>query len=109
MNGIGRILDQAVADLSSHPEDTHSMHRPTTATLEEDLRYRVHGDEGQVLVTDRPAAVGGRGIAPTSGWLLRATKASREATLIAVRAWVTAGHLGPHRDTSIGRHTGARC
>jgi hypothetical protein len=91
MNGIGRVLDQAVAELSSHPEDAHSVGRPATVTLEEDLRYS------------------GDGIAPTPGWLLRTAHATREATLIAMRAWVAAGQLGPHRDTSIGRHTGARC
>ena len=34
---------------------------------------------------------------------------SRVRLLAAVRAWVAAGQLGPHRDTGIGRHTGARC
>jgi len=29
--------------------------------------------------------------------------------LAAVRAWVAAGQLGPDRDTTVGRYTGARC
>jgi hypothetical protein len=62
---------------------------------------------GRVL--DLPSPVGGDGVAPTPGWLLRAARATCEATLTAMRAWVAAGQLGPHRDTSIGRHTGARC
>jgi hypothetical protein len=88
MNGSRRVLDQA---------------------LEDDLRSQVHGYEGQVLVTNMPSPVVGDGVAPTAGWLLRTAHATCEATLTAMRAWVAAGQLGPHRDTSIGRHTGARC
>lgn len=79
MEGIPQALEQTVAYLSSHPEDARSLDRPATATLEEGLRCRAHGFDEHILVTDMPSAVGGGGIAPTPGWLLRAAHASCEA------------------------------
>jgi uncharacterized OsmC-like protein len=60
--------------------------RPAVAVIEEGLRGRVRGGDGWSIVTDKPAAVGGGGAAPTPGWLIRAALASCAATTIAMRA-----------------------
>ena len=54
--------------------------------MEEDLRCRAIGTEGQSVITDMPKAIGGGGSAPSPGWLSRAAMATCDATRIALRA-----------------------
>ena len=54
--------------------------------MEDGLRCRATGAEGQSMVTDMPKAVGGGGSAPSPGWLSRAALATCDATRIALRA-----------------------
>jgi hypothetical protein len=67
----------------------------------------------QRLVIGRPASRSGSwSVTPRqpAESVAAAGEASIRGRLLAsVRAWVAAGQLGPDRDTSIGRHTGARC
>jgi hypothetical protein len=66
----------------------------------------------QWLVVRRPARRSGSW-SVTPRWSAESAAAAGEGSkgwlLAAVRAWVAAGQLGPHRGTTIGRHTGARC
>jgi uncharacterized OsmC-like protein len=56
------------------------------AVIEDGLRVRTTGADGQAVVTDMVTGIGGGGSAPSPGWLLRAANASCIATLIAMRA-----------------------
>ncbi len=57
-----------------------------TATLESGLRFEVSGEHEAVCYTDMPSALGGKSSAAKPGWLLRASLASCNATVIAMRA-----------------------
>jgi len=72
--------------LKENPEDALSTSPPVTAVMEQDLRCRATGTDGQSIVTDMPKAVGGGGSAPSPGWLARAALATCDATRIALRA-----------------------
>ena len=62
------------------------MDKPATAVVEQGLRCRATGPNGEAVVTDMPKGIGGAASAPTPGWLLRAALASCDATVIAMRA-----------------------
>jgi uncharacterized OsmC-like protein len=57
-----------------------------TATLESGLRFEVSGEHGALAYTDMPSALGGKSSAAKPGWFLRASLASCNATVIAMRA-----------------------
>lgn len=57
-----------------------------TATMEDGLRCRVEGADGTSIVTDMPKGIGGVGLRPSPGRLYRASLASCDATLLALRA-----------------------
>lgn len=63
--------------------------------MEDGLRCRATGPNGQTIVTDMPEAVGGGGSAPSPGWLWGAALATCDATPIALRA----AELGVALDT----------
>jgi len=83
---IQNSVNDVIAYLTENPQDALSTSAPVTAVMENDLRCRVTGAEGQSIVTDMPTAVGGGGTAPSPGWLARAALASCDATRIALRA-----------------------
>ena len=56
-----------------------------TAVLEQGLRFRVQGPDGD-LVTDMAPSLGGGGSAPSPGWTLRAALASCDASMVAIVA-----------------------
>jgi uncharacterized OsmC-like protein len=85
---VGNIrdsIDAAVGYLSEHPEEARYTDSVATATLEEGLRFRVTGPQGEEVVTDMPTAVGGGG-GTSPGWLLRAAIASCAGSLIAMES-----------------------
>jgi len=82
---IRQSIEQATGFLSEHPEKARYIDRPATAVVD-GLRAQVTGQHGESLVSDMPRSVGGGGSAPTPGWLLRATMASCDAIVIAMRA-----------------------
>lgn len=84
-DGIREAVERAVEYLAGHPEEARYTDSEAVAVVEEGLRIRVDGADGQVR-TDMPAGVGGSGSAPSPGWLLRAALASCDATLIAIEA-----------------------
>jgi uncharacterized OsmC-like protein len=83
---IGDAIRRARAYLARRPEKARSTDTAAIARLEGGLRCRVEGPGGAAVVTDMSTGVGGRGSAPSPGWLLRASHAACDATLIAMRA-----------------------
>src|SRR5262245_66497119 len=72
------FLERPAAAKKSNP--------PASATWQNGLRCEVTGPHGETVVTDMPTAMGGDGIGPNPGWLLRAYMASCTGTVIANRA-----------------------
>lgn len=56
------------------------------AVIEEGLRTRAAGPDGQTRFCDIPTALGGGVSAPSPGWTMRAALANCEAVMIALRA-----------------------
>ena len=56
------------------------------ARVEEGLRIRVEGSNGEMVTTDMPGGVGGGGAAPSPGWFLRASVAACVTSLAVMRA-----------------------
>ncbi|MFQ5945334.1 MAG: OsmC family protein [Anaerolineae bacterium] len=83
---IRQSMARAIAYLEKRPDKARYTDSSATAVVEKGLRSRAEGPEGAVLVSDMPKGVGGDGSAPTPGWLMRATLAACDATLIAMRA-----------------------
>jgi len=83
---IGDAIRRARAYLNRRPEKARYTDAAAIARLEEGLRCRVEGPGGAAVATDMSTGVGGRGSAPSPGWLLRAAHAACDATLIAMRA-----------------------
>jgi uncharacterized OsmC-like protein len=71
---------------AQQPEKARSKNPPATAVLEGGLRFQVTGTHGERLASDMPPALGGGGSAPNPAWFLRASLASCNATVIAMRA-----------------------
>jgi uncharacterized OsmC-like protein len=72
--------------LVEQPQKGRSTNPSATATLEAGLRFLVTGPKGEAAVTDMPPPLGGKGSAPSPGWLMRASLAACNATMIAIRA-----------------------
>lgn len=83
---IAQAITRSRQYLNDRPEKACSRDSKATAVLEEGLRVRVEGPRGWSLVTDMAPGVGGKGSAPTPGWMLRSASAACFASLIAMRA-----------------------
>jgi uncharacterized OsmC-like protein len=83
---IGRSIEIARNYLAEHPEEARYTDSAASAVVEDGLRCRVEGPGGATIRTDMPAGVGGESTAPSPGWFARASHASCDATLIAMRA-----------------------
>lgn len=83
---IQNSVNDVIGYLKENPQDAISTSPPIVAVMEDGLRCRATGVEGQSIVTDMPKAVGGGGSAPSPGWLARAALATCDATRIALRA-----------------------
>lgn len=82
---IRQSIENALAYLADHPEESRYTDSSATAVIE-GLNSRVEGPGGAMVVSDMPKGVGGEDSAPSPGWLLRAAIASCDATVIAMRA-----------------------
>jgi uncharacterized OsmC-like protein len=71
---------------AQQPEKARTKNAPATAVLDGGLKFQVAGPNGERLSTDMPPALGGGGSAPNPAWFLRASLASCNATVIAMRA-----------------------
>jgi uncharacterized OsmC-like protein len=76
----------ASAYLTEHPDEARYTDTLATARVEDGLRVRVEGPNGEVLETDMPAGVGGAASAAGPGWYLRASIAACVASLATMRA-----------------------
>ncbi|MDR6558821.1 putative OsmC-like protein [Arthrobacter pascens] len=83
---IAQAITRSRHYLNDRPEKACSRDSKATAVLEEGLRVRVEGPHGWSLVTDMAPGVGGKGSAPTPGWMLRSASAACLVSLIAMRA-----------------------
>jgi len=92
---IQNSVNDVISYLKENPENATSTSPPVTAIMEEGLRCRATGLNGQSIVTDMPKAVGGDDSEPSPGWLARAALAASDATRIAMRA----AELGMTLDT----------
>ncbi len=83
---IRASIETAVAMLAANPEKRRRNDSAATAVLERGLRCRARGPDGAEIVSDMPKSVGGEASAPRPGWYLRASLATCDATVIAMRA-----------------------
>jgi uncharacterized OsmC-like protein len=85
VESIRNAIETASGQLREHPDAAAGTDAAATAVLEDGLRFRVEGPNGQVT-SDMSESVGGRATAPTPAWLQRAALASCDATLVAMEA-----------------------
>lgn len=83
---VREAIEKMTSILAEQPQKGRSKNPTAVAVLEDGLRCRVSGLNGEAATTDMSPAVGGKGSAPTPGWLFRASLASCNATVIAMRA-----------------------
>jgi len=83
---IRDALEGASAYLSEHPDEARYTDSLAVARLDSGLRVRVEGPNGEELITDMPASVGGAGSGPSPGWYLRGAVAACALTLAVMRA-----------------------
>jgi uncharacterized OsmC-like protein len=83
---IAAAIGAARSYLTANPAEARYRDALATARIEDGLRIRVEGRDGEALVSDMVTGVGGGGTAPSPGWLFRAAYASCVATLISMRA-----------------------
>ena len=83
---IRQAIEAATEFLTNNPEQARYTDSPAVATVVDGLLVKVTGPRGETITTDMVAAVGGKGSAPSPGWLFRAADASCVATVIAMRA-----------------------
>ncbi|MEO7295631.1 MAG: OsmC family protein [Candidatus Limnocylindria bacterium] len=85
-DAIRDAIKGASAYLMEHPDEARYTDSLATARVEDGLRVRVVGPNGETLATDMPGAVGGGGSAPSPGWFLRAAVAACVTSLAVMRA-----------------------
>jgi uncharacterized OsmC-like protein len=85
MEQIRSAIEKASGYLAENPDAATATDAAATAVREEGLRFRVEGPKG-ALTSDMSESVGGGASAPTPGWLLRASLAACDATLVAMDA-----------------------
>lgn len=85
MESIRSAMETASRKLTEHPEMAVGTDAAASAVRERGLRFRIDGPGGAVT-SDMSESVGGGATAPTPGWLLRASLAACDATLVAMEA-----------------------
>jgi uncharacterized OsmC-like protein len=83
---IKKSIENATDYLRKHPDEARYTDSLATATLERGLRFRITDPDGRSIGSDMPSGVGGEGVNPGPGWLMRAALASCMGSLIAMRA-----------------------
>jgi uncharacterized OsmC-like protein len=83
---IQEKLQSLIEYYTQNPNKALAQDKEAVAVLEEGLRVRATGPDGQTLVCDMPRGLGGGATAPSPGWMLRAALANCEAVMIALRA-----------------------
>jgi len=85
-NTIRESLQGVIEYYTQNPEKALSQDKEAVSVIEEGLRVRAMGPDGQTLVCDMPKGLGGGATAPSPGWMMRAALANCEAVMIALRA-----------------------
>ncbi len=83
---IRESIQGVIEYYSQHPDHARGQDKEAVVVIEQGLLVRATGPDGQTLVCDMPKALGGGGIAPSPGWMMRAALASCEAVMITLRA-----------------------
>ena len=83
---IQESLQGAIEYYAQNPDKALSKDKEAVSVIEEGLRVRATGPDGQTLVCDMPKGLGGGATAPSPGWTMRAALANCEAVMIALRA-----------------------
>lgn len=83
---IQKAMQGVIDYYTQNPAHALSQDKEAVAVVEEGLRVRATGPDGQLLVCDMPKALGGGATAPSPGWAMRAALANCEAIMIALRA-----------------------
>ena len=83
---IRESMQGVIEYFSQNPDQALSPDKEAVAVIEERLRARATGPNGQTLLCDMPEALGGGASAPSPGWMMRAALANCEAVMIALRA-----------------------
>lgn len=86
MSNIAEAIAKLSDTLGRQPEKARARNAPATAVIQDGLRFQVTGPSGEKVLTDMPPAMGGAAAGPNPGWLLRASLAACNATVIAMRA-----------------------
>ena len=94
-NEIRESVHGVIGYYTQNPDKALSQDKEAVAIIEEGLRARATGPDGQTLICDMPKGLGGGATAPSPGWTVRAALANCEAIMIALRA----AQLGVHLDT----------
>lgn len=92
---IRESVQRVIEYYSQNPDQALSQDKEAVAVIEQGLRIRATGPNGQTLFCDMPEALGGGASAPSPGWMMRAALANCEAVMIALRA----AQLGIELDT----------
>lgn len=83
---IQEAMQSVIEYYTQTPAHALSQDKEAVAVVEEGLRVRATGSDGQILVCDMPKALGGGATAPSPGWTMRAALANCKAVMIALRA-----------------------
>ena len=83
---IQESMQGVIEYYTQNPNKALSQDKEAVAVVEEGLRVRATGPDGQTLVCDMPKGLGGGESAPSPGWTMRAALANCEAVMIALRA-----------------------
>jgi len=86
MSNVAEAIAKLTKVFTEQPEKAKTKNAPATAVFHEGLKFQVTGPAGENVLTDMPPPMGGAGSGPNPGWLLRASLASCNATVIAMRA-----------------------
>jgi uncharacterized OsmC-like protein len=92
---IRESMQGVIEHYTQNPEKAVGPDSEAIAVIEEGLRVRATGSNGQTLVCDMPKGLGGGATAPSPGWTMRAALANCETIMIALRA----AQLGIQLDT----------
>ena len=84
-DNIRESMHGVIGYYTQNPDKALSQDKEAVAVIEEGLRVRATGPDGQTLVCDMPKGLGGGSTAPSPGWTMRAALANCEAVMIALR------------------------
>lgn len=86
INQIRQSLRGVIDYYTQNPDQALAQDKEAIAVIEEGLRARATGPDGQTLVCDMPKALGGEATAPSPGWMMRAALANCEVIMVALHA-----------------------